>query len=282
MKKLFLLFMIILPFLVSAGAWNKKKGSGYAQISYTFLTYNRLLQGSDKPFGLKHTIFDQTIQFYEEYGISDRFNLIINIPYKLVSSGSGIRDVENDPYVQDTLQSGSMNGFSNLSFGTRMTILEKKFVLAAKVMVMNEMFQYQPNTGLRIGYEAWFVTPSLLAGRGWDRRFIQGEAGIQLNSGEYAYNFIGNFEYGYKLGNKKSILMFRLDAKVPITKGTYDEGTSVQTGLFRDNSSYISPGIKFSRLFRENWYLNLAAYGAFFSENEGANATLNAGIAYEW
>ena len=62
----------------------------------------------------------------------------------------------------------------------------------------------------------------------------------------------------------------------------FNEGNSVQTGLYRDNSSYISPGLKLSQKFMKQWYLNFAGYGAFFSENEGSAATWNAGIAYEW
>ena len=103
-----------------------------------------------------------------------------------------------------------------------------------------------------------------------------------LNTANYSNNMVGNLEYGYKMFEGKTFVMARVDVKMPFTQGTFDEGNSVQTGLYRDNSSFISPGLKIAQKLADAWFLNFGVYGAFFSENEGSAATYNFGLAYEW
>ena len=52
-KSIFLSVLFLLPAMGFAGAWNKTKGSGYTQLSYTYLAYNHLLQGGEKKQDLK-------------------------------------------------------------------------------------------------------------------------------------------------------------------------------------------------------------------------------------
>lgn len=277
-----IILLVIFPKLILASAWNRKQGKGYSQLSFTYLRYDHLLNGDDAPIGLKRTISDFTYQFYQEYGFTDRFNLLLSLPYKYVSSSSNLNMVEDDPYVGDTLDSGSLQGLANLGIGIRISLFEKKYAMAFQFYLHNRMHRYVPSTGLRIGYAAWLFTPALSIGRGWKKTYIQAEAGAQFNSSNYSNNFIGNIEFGLTFWEDRSTIIFRTDVKLPFTTGTFDEGNSVQTGLYRDNSSYISPGLKLNQKIFEHWYFNVAGYGAIYSKNEGAAATLNFGLAYEW
>ena len=282
-RALYIVCILIFTSLNSyGGAWNKDKGHGYTQFSFTYLSYDRLHQGSDGIIDLKRTIGDYTLQFYSEYGLSNNINLILNLPYKFVSSGSSLNEASNDPYINDTLDPGNLNGLSNLGIGLRFKLLEKSYVLSAQIDIYNRMHQYQPNSGMRIGYNAFLVYPSLLFGKGWSEYYLQLQAGLMINSSDYSQNAFGNLEIGKKFWEGKSYLVFRVDYKLPLNVGVFNEGNSVQTGLFRDNSSYISPGFKWIQSIGEHLYLNLAAYGGIVSNNEGAVASINFGLAYEW
>jgi len=278
--------LLILIFLSSAscfaGAWNKKKGEGYAQLSFTYLKYSQLLNSNSDKIDLKRDIADNTLQFYSEYGISNRFNVIFNLPYKLVSSGKDLNQVQNDPTISDTLVSGNKHGFSNMGFALRYELINGNYVLSIQAGIQNHMHSYDVESGLRIGYDAYIFTPSILFGKAWSKYYSQAEIGLSLNSSNYAQNTIGNIEVGRNFSKGKTYLILRIDLKLPFTTGHFDEGNTVQTGLFRDNSSYVSPGLKIIQQLKENVFLNIAAYGAVYSMNEGAQATLNIGLAYQW
>jgi hypothetical protein len=274
--------LILFSQILYAGAWNRIKGSGYTQLSFTYLNYGRLHNGNNEKIDLKRNIGDNTLHFYGEYGLSNTVNLLLNVPYKMVSSGTELNQVKFDPYYNDTLNAGNLSGFSNLGAGLRFKLIERKFVISAQVLVFNRIHQYQNSTGLRIGYDAWLFSPSLLFGKGWNKTYFQFEIGTSINTNVYAQNLIGNTEIGFQLWNKNTYAIARVDWKLPFNTGTFDEGNSVQTALFRDNSSYISPGVKFILGLTDQWFLNLGVYGGVYAKYEGTQATYNAGVAYQW
>ncbi len=278
----FFLTLVLLSNEILAGPWNKDKKHGYFQFAHTYLRYGKLLNGGDTKIDLKRDISDLTYQFYGEYGLSKKWNLIFNVPYKVVSSADELNDVENDPNIEDTLESGRLSGFSNLGLAVRYNISEGKHVWTAQVSFQNNNHMYDDPTGLQIGYDAYIISPSILYGRGWNKYYLQAQAGVMFNSGEYATNGFGNLEIGRSFWGGKSYLVFRTDIKLPIVEGTRNERNSVQTGLFRDNSSFISPGGKWIQKLGDHIYLNLAVYGAIYSEREGNQATFNIGLAYDW
>ncbi|MEQ8324392.1 MAG: hypothetical protein RIC15_08925 [Vicingaceae bacterium] len=284
MKKALFFYLLLSLALVElqAQAWNKSKGSGYVQVSSTFLSYDRLLNGSEESVDLKRKITDNTVQLYGEIGLSNKLNAIVILPYKFTASSDNITAAKNDPFTEDTLESGSLNGFSNPELGIRFGLLNKSIVLSAQLTVGARLHQYDSTTGLQIGYDAWLVNPILMVGKGWSENYLQAGLGIRLNTGLYSQNFVAMIEGGQKFFDGKTFLALRFDVKIPLTKGTFDEGNAIQTALFRDNSSYISPGVKVIQSLSDHLFLNLAIYGAVYSEFEGGNATLNAAVAYEW
>lgn len=277
-----LLIFLLHSSKIFAGAWNLDKGRSYTQFGFTYLYYSQLLNGFDQNIDLKRSITDNTIQFYSEYGLSKKVNLILNIPFKMVSSAESLNSVKNDPYQSDTLSENSLVGISNISFGLRFGLIDRSYVLTAQLDIINKMHRYDDASGLQIGYDARFINPSLHYGKGWNRAYLQIQTGLMLNTGNYSQNVFGNIELGKRIGKKENYLVFRADVKLPVSNGTFDERNAVQTGLFRDNSSFISPGLKWIGDLGRQYFLNIAAYGAVYSRFEGAQATLNFGLARKW
>jgi hypothetical protein len=283
MRSLLLFFLVAIHVVPAySGPWNKAKNKGYTQFGLTYLTYDQILNASEKRTDLKRSISDHTLQFYAEYGLSNKFNLILNLPFKMVGSAEKLNPTDNDPYPNDTLESGNLSGLSSVEIGLRYVILEKKYILSAQVMLGNNMHQYDHNTGLRIGYDAYQITPALLLGRGWKKYYMQLGVGAQLKTGNYAQNFTGMFEAGRKFFKDKTLIIFRIDAKIPLNKGTFDEKNSVQTALFRDNSAFLSPGLKINQQISNQLYVNFGAYMAPYAVLEGAQISLTGGLAYDW
>ncbi len=290
LKHLTILIVLFISILgkVHAGAWLKPKGHGYLQLSFTHLYYDHMLNSSIDIETMQRSIRDMTLQFYGEYGITDKLNVLAVLPYKMVQTGDEIliTDFTTDtpPVLLNPLQEGELSGLSNLQFGLKYLLHNSKYVVSTQVFASNPESSYDDSTGLRIGYDAWTFTPSLLIGRGFSKTYFSGEVGYQFRDNDYAHNFIAAVEYGYKWSREKSHTWFMavVNAKVPVTDGTFDERNGIQNALYRDNSGYVSPGLKVNQLVGENYYITLGGYGAFWAKNEGGGATISLGLSYEW
>ena len=279
--KLFLVFCITLTTSYAfAGAWVRKKNSGYTQLSFTFLRYHRLINGN-RLIDLKRTISDHTLQFYSEYGITDKLTFIDILPYKFLKSHSDIRTaLDNHPF-RDTLLPGTFNGFSNITAGLKYALVQKSYVMSAQILFGAPSVQFNRSTGLRTGYSAFLITPSVLIGKGSEKQYFSSELGFQFRTNNYAQNFIGSIEYGYKLFQKICIIGV-IDAMAPVTKGSYNDGAAEQTGLYVDNQVFIAFGGKVNYSVTKHISLNFSGFGSIYTEKGGAFPSLTAGLSYEW
>jgi hypothetical protein len=280
------LFLFTFHMQLFAGAWTQEKGKGFEQLSFTYLRYSGLINGSDPSSKLKREVTDFTLQNYLEYGLTDRLTLISVVPFKLLETGQEVLNIdpEDDLYPGDTLEAGSLNGFSNVTLAMKYALKKGRVVWSAQLRVGTGNSRYDHATGLRTAYNSWLFTPSLLFGKGWNKSYLSTEAGFQYKTNNYAHNFIANVELGKRIDWKKTKtwLAFVFDALIPVTTGSFDDGNSIHTGMFQNGEGYVSPGIKVSHYMTQHFIFNFATYGAVWADHGGASPTLNFGLAYEW
>lgn len=267
-----------------AGAWVKKKGKGYSQYSFTYLRYKKLINKDGSTSDLKRTVYDLTLQSYFEGGIGKNISLVTIFPYKYLSTGKNLLNAVNDPFPEDTLKSGSLKGFGNISLGAKYGFTEDKYVITGQLTVSFPAWRYREASGLRTGYFSWGITPSILIGRGLKNFYISTLAGFQFRTNGYSQYVLGNIEFGYNLTwkNSNTWIIGVFDAYVPVTDGGFDDGTTVQTGLNRDGEGHVSSGLKINQSVGKRFWINAAAYNALWADHGGKAPTLNIGIAYEW
>ena len=68
----------------SQSPWTKEKGTFYTQLSFTTIPSYDMLFG-DPDYNINGKISDNTLQFYGEFGVSDKTTLILNLPYKIIT-----------------------------------------------------------------------------------------------------------------------------------------------------------------------------------------------------
>jgi hypothetical protein len=288
MKKTMLLLLVFLPLLSLAGAWTQEKGSGFQQLSFTYLKYNGLINGSDDGSRLKREISDFTLQHYLEYGWSDRLTLLTVLPFKLLNAADKLENIdpEKDLFSNDTAEAGTLNALSNVFIAFKYSLINKGSgsVLSAQLKIGAPTGSYQNHSGLRSGYDSWLITPSLLWGKGLENSYISSEAGFQYKTNDYAHNLLANVEVGIKMQwkNTHTWLVLVMDALVPVTDGEYDDKNAVHTGMFQDEEGFVSPGIKINHYLHPNWIVTFGTYGAFWADHGGNSPTMNFGLAYEW
>jgi len=273
-----LLILSILCFFFSfvhaGGPWATGKGKAYTQVGASFNHYNAIFYNGTKLY-LPPPITDNTYQFYGEFGITDKFTLISNIPFKTLSIQNKSA-FTNVPYAV-----GNLNGFGNISLAGKYSFWEKKINIAAQISVENGTNLANYQTGLRTGYGAWAVTPSFIIGKGFKKWYAFADAGFAFRSAGYSEEIVSNAEIGYTPFNR-FWLALAFNNKNTLKNGNVADNYGQQTSLYVNNQSYNAFGLKVSYGFSDNIGLNASAYGAFAGNLVAAAPTFCASFYYKF
>ncbi len=276
MKKLTkFLFLFVSIAAFSQSPWTQKKGNTYTQISFTTIpNYNAVF--SDENQNLFGTYTDNTVQFFGEYGITNKTSLIVNLPFKLIS----VADFK-DPRIDCTENCGknyTNNTFGNFSLGLKHNFYAKKWMLSGQLLVEANTSYYDDTSGIRTGYNAWSFTPLFLAGRGFGKTYLQGFIGADLRTNNYSTNLKIGGEIGRKILKKIWLIGF-LDISKSLENGTIVLPVQqALTGLYVNDQEYGSFGFKGIGEISDNFGVTVGFGGAFFGNNVARQAALTIGL----
>lgn len=264
MKKLAILTLVFTSFsLFAQSPWTKKKNEGYVQLSYTTISnYDKLF--GDPEINLPRKISDNTIQLYGEYGLSDKTTLLVSLPFKMLS---GINN---------------KNAIGNLQLGVKHNFYNKKWLLSGQLNVEANTSDYDATSGLRSGYDAWTITPMFLAGRGFDKWYIQAFTGVDIRTNDYSSNFKLGGELGYKTLDWLWVAGF-LDGVASLKNGEVSlPAQNLATGLYVNDQSFAAFGLKLIGEFNDNFGANIGFGGAFSGRNVAKAPALSFGLYHKF
>ena len=115
MKK-FVVFILLLSVsqVYSQSPWAQKKGKAYTQLSFTSISEYKSLFGSPD-YLTERTVVDNTLQFYGEYGLTDKTSLVLNLPFKMIKTG----ELTNTLLIAPSSQAGSESSLGNIEVGIK-------------------------------------------------------------------------------------------------------------------------------------------------------------------
>ena len=283
MKKLFILLTISILGLNATQAqqaWTKEKGKFYAQVGTSYLTYTQLLNGKIKPSewqSLNAKLTDITVQAYGEYGITDKLTVSAQLPFRLLS----VKDV----VAPNTISAGSLTALGNIQAALTANFYNKEgIVISGKANVALPTAKYDAPTGLRSGFDATSVEPSIMAGIGRSKFFASGEFGYVFRTNSYSNRIHVAGQIGKFFGKNKKILgILNVELMKSRTNGTYDDGTSTKTGLYLDRQDYLSPTIKIGYKATPKVTLWASAGGGLapITKNIAASPGLSFSVSYQ-
>jgi len=274
-----ILFLCICLQAFSQSPWTKEKGEFYTQLTYTTIpNYNTLFGDPDS--NSFSDISDNTIQFYLEYGISDKTTIIANLPLKLITI-----DNFTDPRINclgDCPQDYNDTGIGNIEIGVKHNFYKKDWILSGQFSMEANTGSYDTFSGIRTGYDAYTFTSLFLAGRSFDKLYIQSFIGANIRTNDYSSNFKIGGEIGRKISNKIWIIGF-----VDIVKSFYDGTINIPfvnqfNGLYVNDQEYGAFGLKSIVEMSEKFGVNVGFGGAFFGNNVAKQAALNIGIYHKF
>ena len=269
------LFICICLTTFAQSPWTKEKNEFYVQLTYTTIpNYDTLFGNPD--FTTPSKISDNTIQFYGEYGISNKTTLIVNLPFKLIT----VNDFKNPLIncVGNCSEDFSETALGNLEIGIKHNFYKKDWILSGQFSIEANTSSYNNVSGIRTGYDAYTFTPLFLAGKGFGKTYIQSFIGASIRTNNYSSNFKIGGEIGRKL-NKHIWLIGFLDILKTFKNGNINLPIQNSfTGLYINDQDYGAYGLKAIGEITSNFGVTAGFGGAFFGNNVAKQAALNIGL----
>lgn len=300
MTRFFTLLLLCLGVVQSTsagGPWPRAKNSGYAQLGFTYVGYNKFFNHEGKITDLRRPVTDFTTQLYLDYGLTDKLTLTANLPFKYVASADKISSPDTT-YFKDTIQSGNLFGLSNVMLGLKYNIINKKVLFSAGLNVEANVAKYDSLTSLRTGPSAWVFHPYVSVGTSFGKFYTFLDAGYRLRLNNYSDEVGLNFELGYSW-NQKTYFILNVSGRVSMQEGSYNNnvtpvidpsdstsvslhpnGRDLHTSLYPNNQQYVGYGLKFIQKIKKV-HINAAVYFGM-GNMVAATPSYNLGVAYEW
>ena len=271
------LFLLISIAAFSQSPWTQKDGNFYTQLSYTTISNYDVLFGNPD-YNTNGKITDNTIQFYAEYGFSDKTTLILNLPYKSISYDQYVICI-NGPC--NNLEH-SKSSLGNIEIGLKHNFFSKNWLLSGQVSVEANTGSFDTNSGIRTGYNAWSITPLFLAGKSFGKSYFQSFIGANIRTNNYSSNFKIGGEYGYKV-TKGFWLVGFLDIVKSFKNGNVVlPASNLANGLYVNDQEYSAYGFKGIAEFTNNFGITASFASAFSGNNVPKKAALNFGVYHKF
>jgi len=273
------LFLLVSISAFSQGPWTQKKGEFYSQISFTTISnYDEFF--GDPDYSINGKISDNTIQLYNEYGITDNTTLLINVPLKLIS-------VKYLNYIDAAVNcfgdcseniNDNKTSLGNIEIGIKHNFYKKDWLLSGQLSVEANTSSYHKNSGIRTGYDAFTFTPLFLSGKSFNNSYLQTFIGAKIRTNNYSSNFKIGGEYGNKIFKNFWLIGF-LDIEKSFNNGDIIlSDKNLITSLYVNDQEYGVVGVKAIGEFSDNFGVTASLPAAFFGNNVAKQVALSVGI----
>lgn len=242
MRTILLALFLSFASTLFAGPWPQGKGNGYFKLYEFWLQFNEHYTSSGEldpnaTLGLYNTAL------YAEYGLSDRFTGIINLPFY----SRNVVNAQISATRGDVLIPGeAISGLGDTDIGLRYAITKPgaMFPIAATLTL-----------GLPLGEDAGGELNNLQTGDGEFNQLLEFSAGRSIGNSAYATASIGvnnrtngfsdEFRFGLEAGvavaNRKVWFIGRLTGSESFQNGE-TAATFSSTSIFSNNAEYLSLG----------------------------------------
>ena len=269
MKNSFRIIFILVFFTqitFSQSPWTKDKGAAYVQIGATSLQYNKQkLDG--KQVSLQKDFSDITTQIYSEYGITDKLEAQLIIPFKIVGYKTKIGSISN-----------SLSGLGNVTLGLKYKLLDQNWKISGGLQYTANSITKDATKGLSTGFNASTILPYITAGSSSGKWYYFGNLGYGYMDNDYSDFLKFGAEVGYNVIEKGHIMLF-VDNRLIVKKESAFLNDTNQWPSYQDRQTYSAVGLKFNYEFKKDKFgANFAPIGAFNLDNVPVALTLNFGV----
>jgi hypothetical protein len=256
----------------SQSAWTQKKGEAYLQVSYSTIgDYSGIYGNAD--YASERKISDNTLQFYGEFGASEKTTLVLGIPFKLLEAAALVTASANP-----VTTSGSKNALGNVMVGLKHRFPIKDWIVSGQLTIEAETGTFDAQSGLRTGYDTWTLTPTLNLGKSFKGLYVQGYTGLDVRFNGYSSNFKLGAEMGVR-PVRPLLLIAYINSSISFRNGDIQLSQSnLLTALYINDQEYVAYGMKAIGEITPNFGLLFGYAGALSGNNVPKREVLSFGI----
>ncbi len=268
MKQALILTVITLfgiQFSKAQSPWTREKGKAYVQLGFTSLSYNAI-QSNGQTLNNIGDYNDLTIQAYTEYGISNKLEAQLILPYKSASyKNAGV--------------SQQISGLSNITAGLKYKLSDKNWKISSGILFSaNSITKNQNLVVSTTGINASTILPYVTIGSSFKKWYYFGTIGYGFMNNDYSDFLKATVEVGYNIIPKAHIMVV-LDARNPLVKEKAFLNDNLQWASHADRQTFNAMGIKANYEFVAGKYgANVSTFSAFGIDNAPLSPTLNVGV----
>lgn len=276
MKRVFISAIPLLlccQFLQAQSPWTNQKNHAFVQVGTSGIFYN-FVRYNGNELDTKNSNYDITTQVYAEYGITDKLEATVILPYKFI----GYKNIT-------TNVSQSLAGFGNISLGLKYAIATKKIKLSTGLLYTTNSVKKDASIGLRTGFEAATFLPYITVGSGKNKWYYFANVGYGFMTNNYSdYVKIGG-EVGYNIFKKVNLAVVA-ELRTPTSKESFfttDNASYIATANYLDRQQYFASGLKLSYEFtKDKIGITASVIGAFALDNIPSAGSNNVGFYYKF
>lgn len=272
-----LLLLIIIFGSSGQGAWPKPKHEGFFKLSQSLIV-------SDAFYSPEGTIQDiktagvHISSLYAEYGLTDKLTAVAFVPF-FFRNTINRQEFEVSTNVEEGDES---NSFGDFNVGLQYGLLQKgPLVLSTSLLF-----------GVPSGETAGGETMVLQSGDGEFNQLLRLHAGYSFYPKPfYAAAYVGvnnrtrdfsdEFHFGLEAGATFPSGFFAALKLAVVESFMNGEAAASQTGIFSNNTEFVSFGPELAYTFGNNWSVSGSALGAFSGRNILASPMFSLGVVYE-
>lgn len=273
-----LVLLILGPCASSAQSpWTRSKAGFIAEANgLYFPVYGKVFYRGPSERPLDRELSQYTLEFYGEYGLNRKTTLIAALPLRLIHNGDRLPNFE----MPET-EAGSAFGLGNAALALRRSFSAGHIAFAGQFRLELPATKYYSAKGIRTGYAAFTLQPSLSIGQKTTMFYWFIHSGYGLRSGGYSHFFNTGGEAGFHFG--KCWLAGFAEWQQSLGNGNILLPLKNRlTALFINDQEWISAGAKGTLILNRFVGLRLSASRALDGEWVPRRMSFGLGFYFKW
>jgi hypothetical protein len=287
MQKIILSISILLltaSISYAGGPWPQPKGEGYFKLSEWWIIFDQHYtdQGLIDP-NVTNGIFNTS--FYGEYGVTDRFTLVLNAPLFSRAYNNNLRSATTDEIIAPGDAINSI-GDIDLGFKFGLTGADAKIPVALSLTLGVPTGNSQGGIAenLQTGDGEFNQLIQLDAGRGFNigsaSSYISAHIGFNNRTNDFSEEFRYGFEWGVGLFDNRFWLNTKINGSESFKNG-FNAASANATSIFANNSEFFSIGVEGNIHLTENFGISAGVANAVRGEIIAAAPSYSVGVFYQ-